>query len=65
MSSPRPLTCVSPASAGGERTLSGCRGWHAALFVSVFPYSLWPLRAQIQLSLILDTCTQVTDVFAE
>ena len=23
MSSPRPLTCVSPASAGGERTLSG------------------------------------------
>lgn len=43
----------------------GPRGWHVALFVSVFPYSLGPLGAQIQLSLTLDTCAQVTDVFAE
>ena len=35
------------------------------LCLSVFPYSLQPLGAQIQLLLTPDTCAQVTDVFAE
>lgn len=61
----RPAQGPSPVFPQALQAGRGPCGWHAALFVSVFPYSLRPLGAQIQLSLTPDTCAQVTDVFTE